>query len=148
MFYTILYSNYVNVDEVVQRVHPKLLFWSPTDNQYIKLSQSSKIVDILRIFVPSGDELDVPVLKCYVSRYCDADNDESKLNDKLFPLNFIFFKKIAIFNVLVCLSSDYKIPPTMVFREFVELRGVELIVYYIEVVHIKYVLFFLLIRPG
>lgn len=62
----------------VQQTSPKLLLWAPTDLQFVNVSQNSTIADMLRIFVPNGDELEVPVIKFFLTRNTQAGADESK----------------------------------------------------------------------
>lgn len=57
----------------------KLMFWAPSMYQFINVSQHWSIAEILQIFVPSGDELEVPVLKFLLSKQEKMDENEGKI---------------------------------------------------------------------
>ena len=52
------------------------MFWAPSMNQYININQHWTIAEILQIFVPLGDELDVPVLTFLMSEQEPVDEGQ------------------------------------------------------------------------
>lgn len=59
------------------------------------------------------------------------------LQTEFFDLHSLLFRLVKFFPS-VLLSNDTGIPPSLIFKKFVELRGVELVAQYIEAVRIYF----------